>query len=141
MLVRQCFKVAPVDARQRSPAPAQNSGRCFILLSPVDRTARGCDCQYSAEAGAEGVLKRAQKVCTTWWKVSKDPDLWRVIDFSNPRQGIFNDEYNVMCRRAVDHSQGQLVDLTIHYFGDDALLDYIVQRSPNLKRLFFHIRI
>ncbi|XP_047942036.1 putative F-box/LRR-repeat protein 9 isoform X2 [Salvia hispanica] len=85
--------------------------------------------------GAEGMLTSAQKVCTTWWKVCKDPALWRVIDFSNPRQGIFNDEYNVMCRRAVDRSQGQLVDLTIQYFGDDALLDYIVHRSPNLKRI------
>ncbi|XP_041994426.1 F-box protein SKIP19-like [Salvia splendens] len=78
--------------------------------------------------GVEGMLTNAQKVCTTWWKVCKDPALWRVIDFSNPRQGIFNDEYNVMCRHAVDRSQGQLVDLTIQYFGDDALLDYIVRR-------------
>ncbi|KAL1560363.1 F-box protein SKIP19-like [Salvia divinorum] len=77
----------------------------------------------------------AQKVCTTWWKVSKEPSLWRVINFSNPVQGIFNHDYNVMCRRAVDLSQGQLVNLTIQYFGDDALIDYIAHRSPNLKRL------
>ncbi|KAG6419590.1 hypothetical protein SASPL_121812 [Salvia splendens] len=85
--------------------------------------------------GAEEVLRRAQAVCTTWWKVSKDPVLWRVIDFSNPRQGVFNDEYNAMCRCAVDRSQGQLVDITIQYFGDDALMDYIANRSPSLKRL------
>ncbi|XP_041995882.1 putative F-box/LRR-repeat protein 23 [Salvia splendens] len=84
--------------------------------------------------GAEGMLTSAQ-VCATWWKVSKDPSLWRVIDFSNPRQGVFSGEYNVMCRRAVDRSQGQLLDLTVQYFGDNALLDYIVHRSPNLKRL------
>ncbi|KAL1560406.1 putative F-box/LRR-repeat protein 9 isoform X2 [Salvia divinorum] len=52
-----------------------------------------------------------------------------------PEDGFFDDEYNVMCRRTVDHSQGQLVDLTIQYFGDDALLDYIVHLSSNLKHL------
>ncbi|XP_047943133.1 putative F-box/LRR-repeat protein 23 [Salvia hispanica] len=111
------------------PVVASSSSAPWIEL-PGDVTAN-----ILQRLGAEGVLKSAQKVCITWWKVSKDPDLWRVIDFSNPRQGVFNDEYNVMCRRAVDRSQGQLVDLTIQYFGDDALLDYIVQRSPNLKRL------
>ncbi|KAG6419054.1 hypothetical protein SASPL_121263 [Salvia splendens] len=50
-----------------------------------------------------------------------------------------------MCRCVVDCSQGRLVDLTIQYFGDDALMDYIADRSPNLKRpklvtLLFHIR-
>ncbi|XP_047953260.1 putative F-box/LRR-repeat protein 9 [Salvia hispanica] len=38
-------------------------------------------------------------------------------------------------RHAVDRSQGRLLDLTIQYFGDDALMNYIVDRSPNLKRL------
>ncbi|XP_047940834.1 putative F-box/LRR-repeat protein 9 [Salvia hispanica] len=85
--------------------------------------------------GAEEVLRRAQTVCTAWWKVSKDPALWRVIDFSNPRQGVFNDEYYAMCRCAVDRSQGQLVDITIQYFGDDELMEYIANRSPSLKRL------
>ncbi|KAG6416727.1 hypothetical protein SASPL_124163 [Salvia splendens] len=94
---------------------ANISCSCFILVSSatVDRTPWGRNDQYS-----------------TWWKVCKDPASWRVIDFSNPRQGIFNDYYNVMCRR-----QGQLVDLAIQYFGNDALLDYIVHRSPNLKRI------
>ncbi|KAG6418984.1 hypothetical protein SASPL_121192 [Salvia splendens] len=47
-----------------------------------------------------------------------------------PADGVFNDTYNVMCRRATDRSQGQLVDLTIQYFGDDALMDYIADRLP-----------
>ncbi|KAL1559970.1 F-box protein SKIP19-like [Salvia divinorum] len=78
--------------------------------------------------GAKSELKCAQKVCTTWWKVSNDPTLWQAIDFSNPRQGVFNDEYNVMCCCAVDRSHGQLVELTIHYFNDDVLFDYIVHQ-------------
>ncbi|KAG6416583.1 hypothetical protein SASPL_124016 [Salvia splendens] len=85
--------------------------------------------------GAEQMLRSAHAVCTTWWKVSKNPVLWQVIDFSNPRQSLFNDEYNAMCGCAVDRSQGQLVDLTIQYFGEDTLMDYIADRSPNLKRL------
>ncbi|XP_047953261.1 putative F-box protein At4g05475 [Salvia hispanica] len=42
--------------------------------------------------------------------------------------------YN-MCRRAVDRSQGQLVDLTIQNYCDDELIEYIADRSQNLKRL------
>ncbi|KAL1566591.1 putative F-box/LRR-repeat protein 9 [Salvia divinorum] len=114
------------------PAVASSSApplRPWIEL-PSDVTAN-----ILLRLGAEGILTSAQKVCSAWWKVSKDPSLWRVIDFSNPRQGILNDHYNAMCRRAVDRSQGQLVDLTIQYFGDDALMDCIDDRSPNLKRL------
>ncbi|XP_042059436.1 putative F-box/LRR-repeat protein 23 [Salvia splendens] len=43
--------------------------------------------------------------------------------------------YNVMCHRAVYRSQVQLVDLTIQNFGDDELIEYIANRSQNLKRL------
>ncbi|KAG6419372.1 hypothetical protein SASPL_121592 [Salvia splendens] len=40
-----------------------------------------------------------------------------------------------MYRSAVDRSQGQLVELTIHYLGYDTLMEYIAYRSPYLKRL------
>ncbi|XP_047940981.1 putative F-box/LRR-repeat protein 23 [Salvia hispanica] len=85
--------------------------------------------------GSEGMLTSAPQVCTTWWKVCKDPSLWRVIDFSDKKQGPLFDKYMIMCRCAVDRSQGQLVDLTIQYFGNDKLMEYITERSPNLKRL------
>ncbi|KAG6416681.1 hypothetical protein SASPL_124116 [Salvia splendens] len=85
--------------------------------------------------GSEGMLTSAQQVCTTWWKVCKDPSLWRVIDFSDKKQSPHLNKYTVMCRCAVDRSQGQLVDLTIQYFGGDTLLEYITERSSNLKRL------
>ncbi|XP_042067452.1 putative F-box protein At4g05475 [Salvia splendens] len=85
--------------------------------------------------GPSGMLFTAQRVCNAWWKASKDPALWRVIDFSDPIQGKWTHKYTAMCRHAVDLSQGQLVDLTVQYFGDDALMDYIVDRSLNLKRL------
>ncbi|KAH6790176.1 hypothetical protein C2S51_005182 [Perilla frutescens var. frutescens] len=85
--------------------------------------------------GAEEILKSAQKVCTTWWKVCQDPAMWRVIDL--PKRGICPDEhadYAIMCRRAVDRSQGQLVDLTIDDFADDELINYVADRS-SLKRI------
>ena len=108
-------KIPPFSASVSSPAP-------WIEL-PSDVTSN-----ILHRLGAEGILTSAQQVCTAWWKVSKDPSLWRIIDFSNPRQGVFNDRYDAMCRRAVDRSQGQLVDLTIQYFGGDALMDYIADR-------------
>ncbi|KAG6416772.1 hypothetical protein SASPL_124210 [Salvia splendens] len=85
--------------------------------------------------GPEAILSSAQQVCSTWWKVCKDPALWRVIDFSNTMLIDWYTKYNVMCRHAVDRSQGQLVDLTIQNFGGDELIEYIADRAQNLKRL------
>ncbi|KAL1560493.1 F-box protein SKIP19-like isoform X1 [Salvia divinorum] len=85
--------------------------------------------------GPEAILTSAQQVCSTWWKVCKDPALWRVINFSNTMLIDRYTKYHVMCRRAVDRSRGQLVDLTIENFGDDELMEYIADRSRNLKRL------
>ncbi|XP_057771072.1 putative F-box/LRR-repeat protein 23 [Salvia miltiorrhiza] len=85
--------------------------------------------------GAEGMLS-AQQVCCTWWNVCKDPIMWQVIDLSNPPSRKMNEGYAAMCQRAVDRSQGQLVELTIDSFGHNELINYIVNRSAaNLKRL------
>ncbi|KAL3643694.1 hypothetical protein CASFOL_014509 [Castilleja foliolosa] len=46
--------------------------------------------------------------------------------------------HNPLCRRAVDLSQGELIDINIDYFGTDGLLYYISERakiSSHLKRL------
>ncbi|KAG8385236.1 hypothetical protein BUALT_Bualt03G0021100 [Buddleja alternifolia] len=81
------------------------------------------------------ILESVQKVCTTWRSVCRDPAMWRVIDIRN--DGYLQDKFdlNTMCCHAVDRSQGQLRDITLEYFGDDELLDYICQRSSHLKRL------
>ncbi|KAH6773488.1 hypothetical protein C2S51_011892 [Perilla frutescens var. frutescens] len=81
----------------------------------------------------EEILESAQKVCTTWRKVCQDPAMWRVIDFKTWIDAF--DEYDLMCRCAVDRSQGQLMDISIAFFGDDKLLNYIVDRSSHLRRL------
>ncbi|KAL8461031.1 hypothetical protein ACS0TY_032493 [Phlomoides rotata] len=83
--------------------------------------------------GAVEILKSAQKVCTTWRKVSHDPSMWRVIDLRNPEH--FMEQYDLICRQAVDRSQGQLVDLSLTYFGDDELINYVAYRSSHLKHL------
>ncbi|KAL8468595.1 hypothetical protein ACS0TY_031694 [Phlomoides rotata] len=84
--------------------------------------------------GALEILQSAQKVCTTWWRVCQDPAMWRVIHITADcgyRYGLIR----AMFRRAVDLSQGQLLDLNIENLGNDELLNYIVDRSSHLKRL------
>lgn len=79
------------------------------------------------------ILECAQLVCTTWWRVCQDPATWRVIKIVD--DDLMPQDCTIMCRRAVDRSQGQLVDLTVAYFGDDDLLLHIANRSSHLKRL------
>ncbi|KAH6793147.1 hypothetical protein C2S52_003624 [Perilla frutescens var. hirtella] len=83
--------------------------------------------------GSVEILKSARKVCATWWKVCQDPAMWRVIKIISAEDNQW--ECTTMCRCAVDRSQGQLIDLTIAYFGDGELLQYIVDRSSRLRRL------
>ncbi|KAF8052687.1 hypothetical protein N665_1520s0005 [Sinapis alba] len=79
------------------------------------------------------ILENAQKVCTSWYRVCKDPSMWRKIDMRNRRDMGLNLE--MMCRHAVDRSQGGLVEIDIWQFGTDSLLNYIADRSSNLRSL------
>ncbi|KAL7618612.1 hypothetical protein Lser_V15G00320 [Lactuca serriola] len=86
--------------------------------------------------GVHDILENAQKVCTTWRNICKDPAMWRVIYMEN----IYTDpnarsRLREMCKNAVDRSQGQLVDITMVNFTDDELLEYVANRSSRLKRL------
>lgn len=86
--------------------------------------------------GAIEMLKTAQRVCTAWRSVCRDPSMWRCIDIRNA--GDFWEIPNnleIMCRHAVDLSQGQLIDINIESFGSDELLLFISQRSSQLRRL------
>ncbi|KAL6567269.1 hypothetical protein OROGR_000937 [Orobanche gracilis] len=86
--------------------------------------------------GTVEILENVQKVCTTWRSVCREPSIWRVIDMKLSDGGlkIFGDA-DIMCRRAVDRSQGELIDINIKDFGTDDLLRYISDRSCHLKRL------
>ena len=75
---------------------------------------------------AVDILENAQKVCTSWRRVCKDPATWRNIDMGSIGDVRFNPE--IMCRHAVDRSQGGLVEINIWYFGTDSLLNYVADR-------------
>ncbi|XP_006339379.1 putative F-box/LRR-repeat protein 23 isoform X2 [Solanum tuberosum] len=86
--------------------------------------------------GAVEILETAEKVCSKWRRVCKDPSMWRVIDMWN--LGDLSDmdyDLEVMCRYAVDRSQGEVVDINLQYFATGQLLEYIAERSGKLKRL------
>ncbi|KAL0642546.1 hypothetical protein Bca4012_040836 [Brassica carinata] len=60
------------------------------------------------------ILENAQKVCTSWHRVCKDPAMWRKIDMPNFGDKKYNRE--IMWRHAVDRSQGGLLEIDISCF-------------------------
>ena len=72
------------------------------------------------------ILENAQKVCTSWHRVCKDTAMWRKIDMRNFGDLVLNLE--MMCRHAVDRTQGGLVEIDIWHFGTDSLLSFIADR-------------
>ena len=75
------------------------------------------------------ILENAQKVCTSWHRVCKDPAMWRKIVIPRDIGDLVYDlKYVAMCRHAVDRSQGGLVEIDIWYIGTDSLLNYIADR-------------
>lgn len=85
--------------------------------------------------GVFDILQNVQKVCTTWRKICKDPAMWKVICMDNPSDPSGRPLCQEICKHAVDRSQGQLVDLSITDFCTDELLQYIADRSSQLRRL------
>ncbi|KAL1195421.1 F-box protein SKIP19 [Cardamine amara subsp. amara] len=86
--------------------------------------------------GTIEILKNAQKVCTSWRRLSKDPSMWRKIVMQNPGDfGSMKYDLEIMCRHAVDRSQGGLVEINIWHFGTDNLLKYIADSSSNMRSL------
>nr|VDC58325.1 unnamed protein product [Brassica rapa] len=79
------------------------------------------------------ILENAQRVCTSWRHVCKDPEMWRKIDMRNLVDVGYTLE--IMCRHAVDRSQRGLVEINIWHFATDSLLNHIAERSSNLRSL------
>ncbi|XP_047952750.1 putative F-box/LRR-repeat protein 23 [Salvia hispanica] len=80
------------------------------------------------------ILTSAQKVCTTWWRVIKNPTMWRVIHL-DCRDWAYGKFFSV-CYRIVDRREGQLVDLKLlSYYQDYGFLNYVANRSSQLRCL------
>ncbi|KAG7557730.1 F-box domain [Arabidopsis suecica] len=86
--------------------------------------------------GAIEILLNAQRVCRSWRRICKDPSMWRKIDIKIPRkfEDLFHD-LEAVYRRAVDLSQGGLIEINIEHLTNTSLLNYIADRSSNLRRL------
>ncbi|XP_059666018.1 F-box protein SKIP19-like [Cornus florida] len=86
--------------------------------------------------GAIEILESAQKVCMAWRNICKDPAMWRTIDMRNLGD-LWDMPYDLqkMAMHAIDRSCGQLVDINIEYFGTDETLQYITERTSQLRRL------
>lgn len=79
--------------------------------------------------GAVEILNSARKVCTTWRRICKDPDIWKTIDMHKPVDTWDMDyDLEILTKQAVDLSCGELIDISIEYFGSDDLLDHILLR-------------
>ncbi|VFQ78463.1 unnamed protein product [Cuscuta campestris] len=81
--------------------------------------------------GGQEILGNAQRVCSSWRNLCKDPSMWHFIDMKhrsgdNSCIGPIGRGYLVaICRKAVVWSLGQLTQLHIDYFATDGLLDFI----------------
>ncbi|XP_015158497.1 F-box protein SKIP19-like isoform X2 [Solanum tuberosum] len=89
------------------------------------------------KVGPIEMLKSADKVCSTWRRLCHEPAMWRVVKMQNAGADFWDreDDLEKICGRAVECSNGELVDLSLEYFGSDKLLSYIAERSPQLKHL------
>ncbi|KAG2331365.1 hypothetical protein Bca52824_002545 [Brassica carinata] len=79
------------------------------------------------------ILENAQKVCMSWRRASKNPAMWRKIVMHKVEGLGYN--LDIMCRHAVDRSQGGLVEIEIWDFGTDSLINYIADSSSGLRSL------
>ena len=93
----------------------------------------------------EDIVMGAQLVCSAWWRVCKNPAMWRVINLTyqsctarnicccGPRKlgricSCGADRFWNICSFAMDRSEGQLVELKLAGFKVDGFLNYIAQR-------------
>ncbi|KAG6407154.1 hypothetical protein SASPL_130138 [Salvia splendens] len=121
------------------PAPAAAPSPPPSIELPEDLTAN-----ILQRLDAEEIIVSAMLVCSTWWRVCKNPAIWRVIDldyrrcqqsddFDNIRSAV---DFDIIWRSAVDRSQGQLLELKLAYLeAEDGILNYVAERSSQLRCL------
>ncbi|XP_042005151.1 putative F-box/LRR-repeat protein 23 [Salvia splendens] len=86
---------------------------------------------------AEQRLGIEQLVCSTWRRVCKNPAMWRVIDLDYRRCDSHDVlEFELICRGAVNRSQGQLIELKVINLDEEfGFLNYAAERSSQLRCL------
>ncbi|XLU31805.1 hypothetical protein S245_067871 [Arachis hypogaea] len=73
------------------------------------------------------ILTSVQFVCRIWHRICMDPLMWRTINMCDiGMRDSVDYKLGEMCRHAIDRSCGLLIDITIHSFGTDDLLSYII---------------
>lgn len=80
------------------------------------------------------ILVTAVYVCTTWRRICMDLRKWLTIDMRDDSvYGESPSRYPMdkLCRKAIDLSCGNLVDISVHNFCSDDLLKYITDRYCN----------
>ncbi|XP_004309102.1 PREDICTED: putative F-box/LRR-repeat protein 23 [Fragaria vesca subsp. vesca] len=91
--------------------------------------------------GAIEILVTAVYVCTTWRRICMDPRNWLTIDMRDDslygKSSSSRYQMDMLCRKAVDLSCGNLVGISVHNFGSDDLLKHITDSCRGIKRLCF----
>ncbi|KAK4729397.1 hypothetical protein R3W88_022385 [Solanum pinnatisectum] len=121
---------------RKGKVKGKSNSRPVVKKPPWMELPEGIWANILHRLGAVEILESAEKVCSKWRRVCKNPSMWRVIDMWN--LGDLSDmdyDLEVMCRHAVDRSQGEVVDINLQYFATAQLLEYIAERSGKLKRL------
>ncbi|KAK1418117.1 hypothetical protein QVD17_27256 [Tagetes erecta] len=85
--------------------------------------------------GVVDILENAQKVCTSWRNICKDPSMWRVLHMEHCWDQCERFPILEMCKHAVDRSKGQLLDLSVYDICSFEFLMYVNERSTQLRRL------
>ncbi|XP_010455875.2 PREDICTED: F-box protein SKIP19-like [Camelina sativa] len=80
--------------------------------------------------GAVEILENAQKVCKPWRRICENPSMWQKINMRDLGNRRLKDlDFDILCRHAVDLSQGGLLEINLDFFSSDSLLAYIADRS------------
>lgn len=125
-----------MNRKGKEKAKSKSKNQAMVNKPPWLELPEGIWANILHRLGAVEILETAEKVCSKWRRVCKDPSMWRVIDMWNDGDLSEMDyDLEVMSRHAVDRSQGEAVDINLQYFATDNLLHYIAERSGKLKRL------
>jgi len=82
------------------------------------------------------ILIRPHNVCTTWREISKDPSLYRTIDIHDLGPSKY---LELLCRRAIDYSCGQIIDINFNYYCTNDLLRLIADKYVPLSSALSYV--